>query len=75
MKTMTILCLALLSGCASLPENVSEQDYRFCEYEAIKHAAPTNVGNLSMGASMAAGIGDAMRQRQILVACLKSRGY
>lgn len=82
--TFTVLAI---TGCATnqhyTKEGISSEqanaDLGYCEYESTKHGYVDSGPRWGASATMAAGFTDgikqAMREREILMACMKSKGY
>jgi hypothetical protein len=82
MKTLTVLLVILLSGCAvGSPVNYSKsgatnddflKDQRECKYDAIKSSQGTDN---SLSTMVGQEIDRAMRRNTLMKECMSSRGY
>jgi hypothetical protein len=81
MKTVLVMVgtVAVLGACAPVQlekaganQSDFESDMQACEYDAIKYGSNSDP---SMRTAVGAGIEQAMRQRDIKLACMKSKGW
>lgn len=79
-KGLTALVVAIvLAGCAPIvfvKYGATEEDYQAamqeCEYDAVKYAGTSDP---MMRTSIGAGIDQGMRQRDLKIACMRSKGW
>jgi uncharacterized protein YceK len=80
MKTLLVISTAIiLTGCAPTVLNKPgatqgeySSDMAQCEYDAVKYAGTSDP---SMRTAIGAGIEQGLRQRDLKLACMKSKGW
>jgi hypothetical protein len=85
MKKMLISIIAMISiltlaGCATpavfnkpgISQTEFSQDLASCKYDAVKYG---QVSARVTSTAIGAGIEEALRQREVIIACMASKGY